>query len=292
LDHATFLRYVGLAPPARLDALLLHLAGGSLPIVSPEEGAGLHPLVVPLAREGDEAIGLLVRPGDHALPVVRARGHQLALIARSTDEWLRRELAHRDVAGEGGGLLAAANRVETLYTPGEVALSRLPLNAWLLLKCGVNHAFFEELAELHLEKGDEAAALITAERSCGLVEGWARPHAFLALLLARLGKLEMARDAARSALLEPAWSLGTAFAPVARLAGWHDPITSRSYRWFCDDPAIPPLDRAARLLEAVAVEEGEWDAIRPTLALWYDAGGAPVMTRLVEASGRRRPERS
>lgn len=287
MRHADALRAVGLEPPSRLEALLMYLAGGNPEIVDPSERRGVHPLLVPLARDDQGHVLAFLRwptpPPNAPLPIVRQEGAQLRLLANSTDELLRRELATRDATpGEApGALLEAANQAGTLYEPGELLRSGLPLKAFLLVKVGVTPEFFEELALAHLERGDEQAALITADRGCMGAPGWARPHAFRAQLLEQLGRIEEARDSARMALLEPVWTLGRPFEPVARLAGWRDPITSVSYRRLATDPDKPILDRAAHLMDAVAVEGGAWDDVRLQLAAMYAEAGLDEMARFV-----------
>jgi hypothetical protein len=289
MDHARFLADVaGVRPPRRLDALLAHLAGGAAPIASPDDRGRVHPLVIPLTRDGDDVTGLLrwpTPPDGFELPLVRAQGVQLLLLARSTDEYLKRELAFRERAGERtGGLWDAVNRDEVLLAPGEVRASKLPFNAWLLLHGGVTHGFFEELVAVHLDRGDPQAARITAERSTRVADGWARPYAFLAELYAKLGDpRELVRDAARAALTEPLWTLGSAFGPIARLAGWTDPITSEPFRALAAREDLPILDRAARELDVVAIDgdPAGWDAIRGVLADRYAAAGLDRISRFV-----------
>jgi hypothetical protein len=276
---ATRIEAWGLQPPSRLPALELVLAGTDWVAVDPAERSGLLPLLIPLAHDGERTLGLLrwaTPEPDAPMPLVSTSGAGLHLLASSLDTWLRRELATREAKGEDlSGLLSAANHPGRLYHPGEAAASGLPLNAFLLLRVGVCPAFLAELAEAHLERGDQTAALVSAERAERSSEGWASPTAFRALLLERLGKHDQAADTARLALLNPVWTLERAFAPIARLAGWRDPITSRAYRTLAEDGTKPPLDRAAHLMDAAAVEGGVYDAIRPALAALYRAGDRP-----------------
>ena len=283
-----FLRDVaGVRPPARLAALSMFLAGGAAPVRDPGDRRGLHPLVIPLAGDEKGTLGLLRWPTaleELPLPVVRVDGRGMVLVARSVDEWLHRELATRDARGEGvGALLDAANRPGRLYEVGDVARTGLPLPAFLLLKVGVNHEFHEELAEKHLERGDAVAALVTADRSCRVATGWARPHAYRAHLFARLERHEEAAEAARLALIEPVWTLGMPFSPVARRAGWKEPITSVSYRRLASSADKLPLDRAAHLLDAAAVDGTPWDDVRDEIAACYAEAGLAGVARFVRA---------
>lgn len=285
--HAEFLRDVaGVTPPARLPALLAWFAGGAAPIADPRDRRGVHPLVVPITRDGADVVGFLRWPTPDAgapLPIVRTTRDGLRLVARSADQLLHRELAVRDATpGESpGALLDAANAPGRLYEVGDVARSGLPLKAFLLLKVGVTHEFFEELIEMHLERGDTQAALVTADRACRDADGWGRPLAFRAALYERLGMHEMVAEAAQMALLEPTWTLGGPFAPTARRAGWRDPIDGSPYRRRAADPEKPALDRAAWLMDATHVDGGDWDAVRGELAGLYREGGLEPVARLV-----------
>lgn len=285
MNHSDLVRSLaGVAPPNRLRALMLYLAGGSFEIVDPRQRSGVHPLVIPLARDDQgHTIGLLrwaTPPADLPMPLVRQRGPQLDYLAGSADEMLRRELATRDVRGESlDALLAVANEAGPLYEVGEVARTGLPLKAFLLLKVGVGFGFLEELAEAHLDRGDPQAALVTADRACRITTGWARPHAFRALLLNRLGIADEARDAARVALLEPVWTLGIPYERVAELAGLD--ATSAPYRALAQRADRPVLDRAAHLLDAVAIEDGDWDRVRPELARLYEQAGLTALAGFV-----------
>ena len=287
LLHDTLRDLARVEPPARLAALELLLAGGSHDLLDPRQSAGVHPLVVPLARDSQgHILGLLRWPtapeGMHP-PVVRQAGPQLSLVARSVDAWVHAELAHRDARGEAlGGLLTAANDPGHLYAAGQLAASRLPLNAYLLLKVGVTFDFFEELIEAHLEKGDEKAALVTADRACREAPGWARPQAIRARTYERVGRLEEARDGARVALLEPIWTLGEDPQGVAVLAGWTEPVTGAPFRRLAEDASKPPADRAAHLMDAVAADGGDWDAARAELGALYREAGLDDIAAFVD----------
>lgn len=279
MSYQEFLREIaGVKPPQRLRALLMYFAG-HLDLVAPDLTDGVHPLVIPIGEDEEGHLYGFLRwptpPKVMPLPIVRQIPGGLQLIAQSTDEMLHREIARRDASLEEtpGALLLAANRDEILYEEGTVAMTGLPLSAYFLLKVGVPSSFFEELVQGHLERGDETAAMVTAERACSIAPGWGRPHAVRAKLLLQLMKLEEARDAARGALLEPIWTLGTAFEPIARLAGWQDPITSAPYRELVEDESKPALDRAAHLMDATAIEGGSWAECRKPLAELYKEAG-------------------
>jgi hypothetical protein len=287
MNHHDFLVEVaGVTPPSRLRALLVYLAG-TLDIISPEETKGLHPLLIPIGRDEEKSIyGFLRWPtptSDMELPLVRQHEYGLQLMANSADEMLHRELAWRDATPdeEPGPLLAAVNKESMLYEVGTVAASGLPLPAYFLLKVGVPSSFFTELIDGHLERGDEIAAQVAATRACSLAPGWGFPNVMMARLLVKLGRLEEARDAARAALLESVWTLGCPFEPVARLAGWKDPIDGQPYRKLADDDSKPLLDRAAHFMDAIAAEGYDWDPARPELARRYEEAGLATLAGLI-----------
>lgn len=292
MSHAAFLSDVADAtPPTRLEALLRWMALHGT-VVPPTERAGLHPLVVPVGREADGCtLGLLRWPTPHdgmAMPVVRQAAHDperrwtIELVATDVDTLLLEQLVRADAAGAAVDprLVEAIDAHGALYAPGTLAASRLPLPAFLLTKVGAVHGFFEPLAEKHLAKGDPVAAKVTADRSCRLSEGWGRPYAYRALLLARLGEHEEARDAAVAAIGEPAWTMFHPFDDVCRIAGWTHK-TSIGYRRLLANTKKPAADRAAHLMDAIAVEGGDWDSCRTELAALYAEAGLDAVSRFV-----------
>lgn len=287
MNYAEFLRdTAGLVVPPRLKALLMYFAG-SLDLMSPDQTEGVHPLVIPIGVDEDGGIYGFLRwptpPNTLPIPIVRQVGSSIFLMANSADEMLHRELAWRDAQDDEspGALLVAANRDEPLYEIGDVARTGLPLPAYFLLKVGVPTSFFEDLIDGHMERGDETAAMVTAERACSAALGWGRPHAIRTKLLIRLGKLEEARDSARAALLEPIWTLGTPFEPIAKLAGWNPPITARPFWELVEDTSKLPGDRAAHLMDAVAVEGASWVDHRTALASLYDEAELPQLADFI-----------
>jgi hypothetical protein len=269
--------------PERLEGLAMWAAlGGWQPHA---DRTGLLPLLVPLGRRGDEIVGILRWPtpeSDTPNPVVRTHGHQLHLVAPSVEALLHRSLVELDARGAWDFAFAVAADPEgSLYTRGALAASRLPLPAYLLMKVGVDHDFFAKLIDRHFERGDETAALVTGDRVARESYGFARAVALRAHSLARAGKMTEAAEAARTALYQPVWTLGEPFAPFARLAGWKSPVTSIAYQRLATDTTKLPADRAAHLMDQVAVDEGDWDAIRPELAALYQEAGLAEVAELV-----------
>jgi len=285
--HDTLHDLAGVTPPARLEALALLLSGGSHALLDPTETSGIHPLVVPLARDELGAVLGLLRwptpPENMPLPLVRQQGAQLRLVATSVDAWLHAELAHREARGEElGGLARAANAVAPLYEPGQRAQTGLPLNAYLLTRVGVSSDFFEELIDAHFSRGDVTAALVTADRGCRDSPGWARPLAIRARAYDRAERPEEAADSARLSLLQPLWTLGEDPTPTTRLAGWAHPPSGAPFRLLAGDSSKPVLDRAAHLLDAVCAEGGDWDGVRPALAALYREAGLDGLAAFVD----------
>jgi len=283
MRHADYIEEVARTePPERLRALLVWAAGEEdLELVEPTSRAGLHPLVVPIARGEEEMLGLLrwpTAPAGHPMPLVLA-GRHMRLVSLSTDQWLHRRLVTRDAMGEGiGGLGRACG---DLYVEGALAASALPLNAYLLLKVGGHADLYEELAAAHLDRGDEMAALVTADRATTAIPGWGSPLVFRMRLLSQLGRAQAAEEAAKVALTEPVWTFGGPFERVARTAGWAD-VSSAPYRRLVEAVELP-LDRAAHLMDAVAVEGGDWDACREPLAACYAEAGLDDIAAFVRA---------
>ena len=284
MRHADYIEAVaGLPAPAHLRAMMVWLAGQEqLAIVEPQARAGLHPLLVPLARSDEGTMALLrwpTPPKGLPMPLVLC-GEHIRLLSLSVDQWLHRQLARRDAAGLSLGGLGRV--CEDLYVQGMLEASSLPLTAYVLLKVGGQPDLYEELASAHLDGGDELAALVTADRATTAIAGWGQPLVFRMRLLAQLGREEAAKEAAKVALLEPVWTFGGPFAPVAEMAGWSQ-ISSAPYRRLVDDAELP-LDRAAHLMDALAVEQGDWDGAREELAGCYRQAGLAELAAFVSSA--------
>ncbi|MFT4625797.1 MAG: hypothetical protein ACI8PZ_004468 [Myxococcota bacterium] len=276
----------GVEPPQRLDGLLAWAESEGWTLRSPADRRGLMPLLLPVAERDGEVLGLLRWPTPErgmSAPVVRSPGWQVHLVAPDVDTFLRRALVERDAAGWDPAFARMLDPDATLYTPGALTASRLPMAAYLLLHVGLDHDAFAALIDGHLARGDVQAALVTGDRVARESHGFARAIALRARSLERAGRADEARDTAHVALLAPAWTLGEPFAPFARLAGWRDPITSISYQRLADDPTKLPADRAAHRLDQIAVDEGDWDAARAGLAALYREAGLDQVAELVAA---------
>lgn len=299
MNHATLLQeVVGRPAPARLSVLLTLLAGEGHEIVEPHPPAALHPLVVPLARaRSGNVLGLLcwpTAPRSMPLPLVLhpladpERRWTLDLIATSVDQAVHRVLALREVAGEtlSETLLRHVNEPGVLYESGQLAGSGLSEAAYRVMRIGETHTFYEDLVNQHLERGATTAAMVTADRSAEIAPGWARPMAARALLLSQLGEHDQARDSAAAALADPVWTLGHPFAKIAALAGWLS-INSQPFRRLATAESKPVADRAAHLLDALAVEGGDWAQGRAELADLYEQAGLDQTAALIRLGAAR-----
>ncbi len=171
---------------------------------------------------------------------MRPVGCALSLRARSASEYLHRALAEEDAnsvnAPSAASPVSDSLRGEALpfaYTPGAArggngsasapkATRHAALDVYL-----ARAAKFPDVAERlvagHLKASDITSALVTSDWYSGgeHFKGWALPSAFSAHLLAKMGRHDEARDAARVALARgPFWSLGGPLAPTAALAGY------------------------------------------------------------------------
>ena len=295
--HEEFLSSTALTvPPPGLASVVGVLVASGEELVAPRAEPSLHPLVVPLTRDADgEVTGLLRWPaaggGGSKLPLVRTQGRQLVLLADSTERYLARAAAVADHTGadDAEALAALAGAVGMPYTPGSAAASPGGLPGYVLTKVGPFNAEYEALANGHLAKGAETAALIACERAEGCFLAWGRPSAFHARMLVGLGRDEEARDKARAALDLPLWTLG---APLdEQILAWaqmpskelldklhlkrEGGLTARELqqRRGVDErtPQQIAKDRTSYLLDlaVAAPEEYSWASIRPELAELY-----------------------
>jgi hypothetical protein len=277
-DPVAILRQLGRVVPERL-ALALEVDAALGGTRFDGDRGEIHPLVIPLAMRDGDPMGLLVWPGaepGEPIPVVRQGPVGLHFHAGSVDAWAHEGLATLDATGGP----AIANE---LYVPGSVAASLLPLNAYVLLRVGGAPRHLEPLANAHLQRGDAEAALVTADRACRSAPGFARPHAFRADLLAQLGRTEEARDGARTALLEPVWTLGARFEPTAELAGWKPPFSAEPFWRLARDESKPLLDRAAHVMDGIAAEGRPWSAARSEVAVLYAKAGLDALAEWISA---------
>eukprot|EP00898_Chlorokybus_atmophyticus_P003704 jgi/Chlat1/4334/Chrsp29S04500 len=306
-EHTNYISDVAaFTPPANLPALLRVLEAKGEKVVAPTERAGMVPLVIPLTRHSSgEVTGLLrwpTPPENLPMPVVRATDHGLQLLATSAETYIHRMLAEEDVNALESGVQqrllaeAAGECGAQLYKSGDVAASRLKrLDVFFLKQVGMFPDVFERLTQGHLDKQDEVSALVTIEWYCrGHFPGWARPYAFNALTLNRVGRPLEARDAARVALRNPWWTLGTPFTEVADLAGYGESGIEFVREKLSEEtkqndivqgkaPAQVALDQAAFMMD-ICSASNQWQDSIPKLAELYKEAGYPEVARFVEAA--------
>ncbi|KAB5547829.1 hypothetical protein DKX38_011235 [Salix brachista] len=219
-DHISFIKEVAATqPPKHLSHLLRMLKTKGESIVSPRSTKGLFPLAIPLARSSSDAVTALLRwptpPPGMEMPVVEVRKHGVWLLAKTVDQYINRILVEEDadISSEANAdlFLAAADAGDNLYTKGDYAKSHiLDLDAYLLKKVGLFPDVIERKVMLHLQKGDHISALVTGEFYAKKKHfpGFARPFAFNAEVMLKIGRKLEAKDAARGALKSPWWTLG------------------------------------------------------------------------------------
>ncbi len=199
------------------------------------------------------------------------------------------------------------------------------LDVYLARAAGKFPDVAQRLVAGHFGAGDETSALVTVDWYSGSdsFKGWASPAAYAAALLARLGRGDEARDAARVALSRgPWWSLDasnddnadasasassasssflflpTGYVPMVTLAGFGGRSASDIKAALADggvvDPSARPakgtaaraMDAAELLLDSVVAEEAAWADVAAALADAYAQAGRPELSRFVGAQPR------
>jgi hypothetical protein len=291
-------------------------------VVPPPLGSfrGPHPLVVPLAcGEDDVTIGLLRWPSatrSDEMPVVSGRGTDpasLSLLGSTAADYVMRAAAAADYSGSecSARIVDIANEglpYEKQYEPGSVKNFNKGLERYLLLRVAAFPDTYQILAQDHLEsRKDVQSALITAEKACDVFGDWAFIHAFQARLLKSVPGYDLeARDAARTALSKPLWTLACSssddFRELVLLAG-KDSVEEfvTAYRKMAEGERtspdvvsgkIPPekaaIDMASRLMDLAVCNafanggDHDWNSLRPELVDLYSASGSTSLTRLVQ----------
>ncbi|KAL2635159.1 hypothetical protein R1flu_006638 [Riccia fluitans] len=290
-DHVTFVQNVaGLEPQPYLNSLLSLLQARGDKVVSPYERKGLMPLAIPLSEnQKDGSLTALLRwptPAEGmAIPVVTVHKHGVILQAKSMGEYIHRLLVEEDSTGSSHDdkyYSAVGEMGQKLYSRGDFGASgSVSLDVYLMKKVGKFPDVFERLALNHLERGEVISALVTGEFYANKQHfpGFGRPFVFNAELLLKAGRKLESKDAAKTALKSPWWTLGTSYEKVAEMAGWGDEqvefmrerVTEEGRQEDLNKGKIPEqiaLDQAAFLLDLAAVD-GSWDDSREQLAAFY-----------------------
>eukprot|EP00258_Populus_trichocarpa_P006689 XP_002310717.3 uncharacterized protein LOC7483102 [Populus trichocarpa] len=303
-DHIGFIKEVAATqPPKHLSHLLRMLKTKGESIVSPRAKKGLFPLAIPLARNSSDAVIALLRwptaPPGMEMPVVEVRKHGVWLLAKTVDQYINRILVEEDadISSEGNADLfhAAADAGDNLYEKGDYAKSQiLDLDVYLLKKVGLFPDVLERKVMLHLQKGDHVSALVTGEfyTKKKHFPGFARPFAFNAEVMLKIGRKLEAKDAARGALKSPWWTLGCRYQDVAQIAKWEDEQIEYIKEKMTEEgrqedlnkgkePSQIALDEAAFLLDLASVE-GTWDEAAEQIAECYKQAGLHDVARFIQ----------
>jgi len=300
----------GIPPPSDLSALIQLLLYRGEESVFPSENTELHPLVIPLTKSGDEYTCLLRWPTPQEgapVPVVKARPglSGLKLVALST-----LDLAHRLAAEEDHGqgreaewaasLVNAYLPAEKQYVRGAVEKVGYGLERYLFLKVGSFPDVYKFLTEFHMSKGDQASALVTAEKAYNTFNGWGQPYMeYCRLLQGMKGReLEM-RDAAFAALRTPLWTVadddGDLEMVLNAAKSSREKAADKFWKLYEDErlqevkqgklPEQVALDRAAYLMDAALVGGNgirSWSDVRPPLAELYREAGMRELADFVK----------
>ncbi|KAH9623037.1 hypothetical protein KSS87_000255 [Heliosperma pusillum] len=217
--HISFIKDIALTqPPEHLHQLLNVLQTKGETIVSPGARQGLIPLAIPLSKKPSGTVTALLRwptaPPGMEMPVVEVHKHGVWLLAKNVDQYIHRILVEEDVDSQvdGKNVLydASVEAGEKLYKRGDFIDSQTPnLDTYLLKKVGLFPDILERKVMRHFDDGDHVSALVTGEfyMKKGLFPGLARPYVFNSMILLRVGQVSEAKDAARSALKSPWWTL-------------------------------------------------------------------------------------
>ncbi|KAL5987699.1 hypothetical protein ACLOJK_035449 [Asimina triloba] len=190
---------------------------------------------------------------------------------------------------------------EKLYQRGDYAEAKLAnLDVYLSKKVGLFPDVLERKVAGHLEKGDyvslfsAVSALVTGEfYAKGHFPGFGRPFVFYAEVLLKVGRNKESKDAVRTALKSPWWTLGCRYQAreAAEIAGWEDEQIEYLKEKVSEEgrledlkkgkaPAQVALDQAAFLLDLASLE-GTWDETVEQIAECYNEAGLDDIARFV-----------
>ena len=308
--HETYLSEVAMTmPPSALSSVVGLLVSSGEQVVEPGIDASLHPLLVPLTQTSDGCITALLRwptagGGGSKLPLVRTSsdGQMLTLLADSMENYLLRAaaVADADGAADATPLAELSRDIGFPYEAGAAAAAAGGLPGYVITKVGPFMHEYEGLAQGHITKGSETAALITCERATNVFGAWGRPCAFHARMLASLGRDEEARDKARNALELPLWTLGDDLDEILAIAQTDREQLTARLQIKADGSLTPEQlrqtngmeqrspkdiakDRASYLLDLAVAAPGDfsWESIRAPLAERYREAGMNSVARFV-----------
>ncbi|CAH2061372.1 unnamed protein product [Thlaspi arvense] len=302
-DHESFIKDIAKAqPPKHLTELLSIFKARGKSVVSPGAKQGLLPLTIPLVRMSPgSSIALLRWPTARSsmeMPVVEVQKHGVWFLANNVDQFIHRILVEEDVTKpeESSQEIfdAAGEAGKKLYSKGDFAKSRLmDLDVYLLRKVGLFPDSLERKVIRHIENGDHVSALVAAEfyTKRGNFPGFARPFAFNAKVLLKLGRSLEAKDAARGALKSSWWTLGCRYEEMAQIAEYgeekivqyKEKVTGEGRKHDIErgkPRAQAYFDEAGLLLDLASLE-GTWDESLERVAQCYKEAGLNDMANFV-----------
>ncbi|XP_010429287.1 PREDICTED: uncharacterized protein LOC104713781 [Camelina sativa] len=302
-EHECFIKDVAKAqPPKHLTQLLNIFTARGKSIVSPGAKQGLLPLTIPLVRMSPGSSIALLRwptaPSSMEMQVVEVQKHGVWFLANNVDQFIHRILVEEDVSKPEESsqeiFNAAGEAGKKLYSKGDFAKSKLlDLDAYLLRKVGLFPDSLERKVIRHIENGDHVSALVAAEfyTKRGNFPGFARPFAFNAKVLLKLGRSLEAKDAARGALTSSWWTLGCRYEEIAQIAEWGEEQIVKYKERITGEGRQRDIERGKPMSQAFLDEasfllnlaslEGTWDESLDRVAQCYKEAGLNDIAKFV-----------
>ena len=230
----------------------------------------------------------------------------MKLVAQSTLDLAHRLAAEEDhIQGReaewAASLVNAHLPEEKQYLKGAIEKVGYGFERFLFLKVGSFPDVFEFLTDFHLGKGDQASALVTAEKAYNTFNGWGQPYMeYCKLLRGMKGREQEMRDAALAALRTPLWTVareGEDLEMVLTAArSSKEKAADKFWKLYEDErlqeikqgkrPEQVSLDRAAFLMDAALVGANGikgWEEVRGPLGELYREAGMTELAKFVEA---------
>lgn len=296
-----------------------------------EPNLNLHPHLFPIARSTSNPdyyiCGLRRAYADDALyesstnapwPIVESvvNGMGYNLLSLNSEQLMRRMVAEADGNDDnnddqeiidiyneelGKGLLADKS-LDVNYEPGSVEKLGYGASKYVLLRVGPFPDLYEEMANQHSARGDEASSLIAAEASNGKFTGFGSTFRFYAQLLASFPNREdETRDAARVCLRLPLPSMSMYkedFESVAEFGGFeslekmeemydkikaHEEDDEQSRANMTGEQVA--IEDANKIMDKVVFQsEQDWSSVRKELGDIYSKAGLDDMAVFVDPS--------
>ena len=190
------------------------------------------------------------------------------------------------------------------YTTRDLKKSGYNVDQFLFMKVGPFPDVFETLTYRHLTKGDEQAALVTAEKAYNTFKGWGQPYATYCKILKEMPSRELElRDAALAAFRTPLWTIATSEAELKEIGSYtgkgdYDFICNRYWTLYADETRgedqikqgkpkeLVATERAAFLMDAATLGANdikEWKDVREKLSAMYEEADILHLAKLVKA---------